>query len=129
MLFFAKKLPNAQARGRRCVCGCAMELDGSGGVQAAGVWRLFMDQVDLMDLMDKMGAPRDNPGVCMPLSGLAWVEMCRWVARAVWQQRCAVCGGVTLVSDLSDLSDLSDKLGRHDIPCGFACRCVVWLGR
>ena len=25
---------------------------------------MFMDQVDLMDLMDKMGAPRDNPRVC-----------------------------------------------------------------
>ena len=25
---------------------------------------MFMDQVDLMDLMDKMGAPRDNQRVC-----------------------------------------------------------------
>ena len=25
--------------------------------KTAGVWRLFMDQVDRMDLMDKMGAP------------------------------------------------------------------------
>ena len=39
MLFFAKKLPNAQARGRRCVCGCDMVLDGNDGVRAAGVWR------------------------------------------------------------------------------------------
>ena len=31
-----------------------------------GAWagRLFMDQMDRMDLMDKMGAPRDNPWVC-----------------------------------------------------------------
>ena len=45
------------------------------------------------------------------------------------------------MSDLSDLSDLSDKVGApvfaltgyavasHVIPRGFACRCVVWLGR
>ena len=52
--FFAKKLPNAQARGRRCVCG---QCDGNGGVQAAAARRLLMDQVDRMDLMDKMGAP------------------------------------------------------------------------
>ena len=25
---------------------------------------MLMDQVDRMDLMDKMGAPRDNPGGC-----------------------------------------------------------------
>ena len=30
-------------------------LDGIGGVRVAWVWRLLMDQVDLMDLMDKMG--------------------------------------------------------------------------
>ena len=39
-------------------------FDGNGGVQAAGAWRLLMDQVDLMDQMDKRGAPRDNPRVC-----------------------------------------------------------------
>ena len=33
MLFFAKKLPNAQARGRRCVCG---QCDGNGGVRNCG---------------------------------------------------------------------------------------------
>ena len=52
--------------------------DSNGGVQAAGAWRLLMDQVDLMDQMDKRGAPRDNPWVCMPLSGLARVMICRW---------------------------------------------------
>ena len=30
---------------------------GNGGARATGVWRLFMDQVDLMDLMDNVGAP------------------------------------------------------------------------
>ena len=45
--------------------------------ETAGVWRLFMDQVDLIDLMDKMGAPRDNPRVCGALSGLARVMICR----------------------------------------------------
>ena len=38
--------------------------DGNGGARAAGVWRLLMDQVDLMDLMDNVGAPRDTPWVC-----------------------------------------------------------------
>ena len=50
--------------------------------ETAGVWRLLMDQVDLMDLMDKMGAPRYTPGVCMPLSGLARVMICRRGMRA-----------------------------------------------
>ena len=50
--------------GRRVAAGVCGQCDGNGGVRAAGVWRLFMDQVDLMDLMDKMGAPRDNPWVC-----------------------------------------------------------------
>ena len=50
--------------GRRVAAGVCGQCDGCGGVRAAGVWRLFMDQVDLMDLMDKMGAPRENPRVC-----------------------------------------------------------------
>ena len=54
-----------------------MVLDGNGGVQTAAVWRLFMDQVDLMDLMDKMGAPRDTPRVCRALCDLARVIICR----------------------------------------------------
>jgi len=56
---------------------------GNGGTRATGVWRLLMDQVDLMDLMDNVGAPRDNPRVCGALGGLARVGICRWVARAV----------------------------------------------
>ena len=39
-------------------------FDGNGGMQAAAAWRLLMDQVDLMDQMDKMGAPRYTPRVC-----------------------------------------------------------------
>ena len=78
--FFAKKLPNAQARGRRCVCG---QCDGNGGVQAAAVWRLLMDQggPDGPNGQDgrarlrpdglRRGKPRYTPWVCMPLSGLA----------------------------------------------------------
>ena len=31
--------------------------------ETAGARRLFMDQVDRMDLMDNVGAPRDNPRV------------------------------------------------------------------
>ena len=38
-------------------------FDGGGGMRVAVAWRLFMDQVDLMDQMDKMGAPRYTPGV------------------------------------------------------------------
>ena len=49
----------------------AAGFDGNGGVRAAAAWRLLMDQVDLMDQMDKMGAPCDTPWVCMPQFGLA----------------------------------------------------------
>ena len=37
--------------------------------ETAGARRLFMDQVDLMDQMDKMGAPRDTPRVCSAAVG------------------------------------------------------------
>ncbi len=71
MLFLAKKLLNAQAREHVCAGAMARELlDGNGGARAAGVWRLLMD---LMDLMDKMGAPLYTPWVCLPQSGLARV--------------------------------------------------------
>ena len=39
-------------------------FDGNGGVQSAGVRRVFTDQVDLMDQMDTMGAPRYTSRVC-----------------------------------------------------------------
>ena len=45
---------------------------------SAGAWRLLMDQVDLMDLMDKMGAPRDNPRVCSAAVGFG--SECRFTA-------------------------------------------------
>ena len=95
MLFFAKKRLNAQAREHVCAgatvarglrgCGAGGNMpvggagffDGNGGARAAGVWRLLMDQVDLMDQMDKMGAPRYTPWVCMSLSGMARVMICR----------------------------------------------------
>ena len=51
---------------------------GNGGAHVAGAWRLQMDLMDQVDQMDKMGAPRDTPGVCGTLCGLAWAEMCRW---------------------------------------------------
>ena len=44
--------------------GYAWQLDGCGGMRVAGARRLLMDQVDLMDLMDKMGASCDTPRVC-----------------------------------------------------------------
>ena len=92
MLFSAKKLLNAQARehvragamarglfngngGLRGAGACLP--DGNGGLRAAAAWRLLMDQVDLMDQMDKMGAPCDTPWVCMPLSGLARAKIYR----------------------------------------------------
>ena len=58
MLFFAKKLPNAQARGRRCVCG---QCDGNGGVRNCGGVALVSDLSDLSDPSDKVvrhGIPR-----------------------------------------------------------------------
>ena len=39
------------------------QLDGCGGMRAAAARRLQMDQVDLMDQMDKTGAPLNNPWV------------------------------------------------------------------
>ena len=35
-------------------------FNGNGGLRGAGAWRLLMDQVDLMDLMDNVGAPWDT---------------------------------------------------------------------
>ena len=49
----------------------AAGFDGNGGLRATGAWRLLMDQVDLMDQMDNVGAPLYNPWVCMPQFGLA----------------------------------------------------------
>ena len=62
---------------------------GNGGVLSAWARRLFMDLVDQMDLMDKMGAPvfalmgyavasHGIPrGFAVPLCGMAWGKMCR----------------------------------------------------
>ena len=44
--------------------GYARQLDGNDGMLSAWAWRLLMDHVDPMDLMDKMGAPRYTPRVC-----------------------------------------------------------------
>ena len=38
---------------------------------SAWAWRLLMDHVDPMDLMDKMGAPRYTRGFAVPLWSLA----------------------------------------------------------
>ena len=44
------------------------------------------------------------------------------------------CGGVQsaaawrLLMDQMDQMDLMDNVGRHEIPRGFAGRCLVWLG-
>ena len=51
----------------------------TGVCEGAGAWRLLMDQVDRMDQMDKMGAPRYTPWVCMPQCGLARAKSYRWV--------------------------------------------------
>ena len=48
--------------GGRYAAGVCL-FDGNGGVRAAGAWRLLMDLMDRMDLMDKLGAPRDTPWV------------------------------------------------------------------
>ena len=52
-------------------------FDGGGGMRVAVAWRLFMDQVDLMDQMDKMGAPRYTPGVAVPQFGMARAQIYR----------------------------------------------------
>ncbi|MBR1952213.1 MAG: hypothetical protein IKA32_06535 [Lentisphaeria bacterium] len=59
------------ARGADLPQGSAGLFYGNGGLRVAGAWRLFMDQVDLMDLMDKMGAPCDTPRVCLSQFGMA----------------------------------------------------------
>ena len=52
---------------------------------------MLMDQVDLMDQMDKRGAPRYTPWVCMPLSGMAQGrKMCHWGMRG-FLMATAVC--------------------------------------
>ena len=53
-------------------------FDGNGGMRVAWARRLLMDQVDLMDQMDKTGASCDTPWVCLPQSGMARVKICRW---------------------------------------------------
>ena len=115
--FLQKSCPTRKRVGAGVYAGNVM---ATAVCETAGARRLLMDLMDRMDLMDKMGAPRDNPRVCGAQFGVARVIDVPGVARAVWQRRCAGCGGVTLVSDLSDLSDLSDKLVRHGIPRGLA---------
>ena len=56
------------------MCRWGMQaVDGNGGVRAAVVWRLRMDQMDPMNQMDQVGAPQDTPWVCVPLCVLARV--------------------------------------------------------
>jgi len=88
---------------------------------------LFMDQVDLMDLMDKMGAPRDNPRVGGAQFGVARVEMCRWVARAVWQRWCAGCGGAALVYGPGGPDGPNGQDGRATVYPG-GLHAAVWFG-
>ena len=60
MRFFSQK--NRPTRKRVGVCMRERGLlDGGGGMRAAEARRLQMDQVDLMDKMDKTGAPLNNP--------------------------------------------------------------------
>ena len=78
---------------------------GNGGVRAAGARRLLMDLMDLIDQMDKIGAPRYTPWGCLPLCGLARVKMCRWGmpgffygnggvrAAGVWRNKTVTNGG------------------------------------
>ena len=62
MRFFSPK--NRPTRKRVGVCMRERgQLDGGGGMRAAAARRLQMDQVDLMDKMDKIGAPLNNPWV------------------------------------------------------------------
>ena len=52
------------ARAKLYRWGSAGFFYGNGGMPSTGAWRLLMDQVDLMDQMDKMGASRYTPWVC-----------------------------------------------------------------
>ena len=53
-------------------------FDSNGGVRGAGAWRLLMDRVDLMDLMDKMGAPLYTPWVCGAAVWFGSGQIYRW---------------------------------------------------
>ena len=62
MRFFSQK--NRPTRKRVGVCMWERgQLDGGGCMRAAEARRLQMDQVDLMDQMDKTGAPLNTPWV------------------------------------------------------------------
>ena len=64
--FLQKSCPTRKRVGAGVYAGNVM---ATAVCETAGVWRLFMDQVDLMDLMDKLGAPRYTPGVCSAAVG------------------------------------------------------------
>ena len=120
MLFFAKKLPNAQARGRTrrqrrfaCCVGVALAY-GPGGPDGPN--------------------GQDGGASVYPvgLRGAVWygsgADLPRGYARLVlWQRWCACCGGVALVSDLSDKSDVSDKMGASRYT-PWVCCAAVWFG-
>ena len=120
---------------------CLALLDGNGGVRVAWVWRLHMDQVDLMDLMDKMGAP------VFALTGYAaashviprgfacaavWVGSGQIYRRGVqgFFMATAVCslrGRDACIRLIRLIRLMREVWGRHVIPRGFACRCVGCL--
>jgi len=52
-------------------------FNGNGGMRGAAARRLLMDQVDQMDLMDKIGAPCDTPWVCGAAVRFGLGKMCR----------------------------------------------------
>ena len=54
-------LPQGYATGRFTAGECNGQLDGNGGMLSAVARRLLMDQVDLMDQMDKMGGATGYP--------------------------------------------------------------------
>ena len=62
--YHAALLPGRRRIRKRAAGVMLCFFDGGGGMRVAVAWRLFMDQVDLMDQMDKMGAPWDNLRVC-----------------------------------------------------------------
>ena len=89
-----------------------------------------MDQVDLMDLMDKMGAPCDTPWVCL-FRCLGWlrVQIYRWVVLCLLDSNGGMRVAVArrLCQTCQTCQTCLTRWVRLDIPRGFACA-AVWVG-
>ena len=90
---------------------------------------MLMDQVDLMDLMDKMGAPRDNPRVCCAVGRWgAWGQIYRRGVQAMMATVvCRLRRRGACISRISRISRISQIYGCVTVyPEGLPV--AVWFG-